>query len=89
MRQCVLKTMEIKVKTQTGMKYAVDIDEITTIADVKSTIFVKKGIPAQQRYIHCGKLLNDEQTVMNLLKENARHLTEAIVLNMILSLRGG
>ena len=78
--------MEIKVKTITGMKYGVDIDETSTIADVKSVILTKTGIPAQQqRYIYSGKLLSDEQIVMNLSDATARDLT----LNMILSLRGG
>jgi hypothetical protein len=87
--------MEIKVKTITGMKYAVDIDDTSTIADIKSVILTKTGIPAQQqRYIYCGKLLSDEQIVMNLPEAKAchnteRHLTEGMTLNMILSLRGG
>jgi hypothetical protein len=77
--------MEIKVKTITGMKYAVDIDETSTIVDVKSVILAKTGVPGQQqRYIHNGKLLSDEQIIMNLSDAKA-----GMTLNMILSLRGG
>jgi len=77
--------MEIKVKTITGMKYIVDIDETTTIVDIKSTILTKTGIPAQQqRYIYCGKLLSDMQRVVEL-----PDAAPGMVLNMILSLRGG
>jgi hypothetical protein len=81
----MFKTMEIKVKTITGMSYTVDIDETSTIVDIKSVILAKTGIPAQQqRYIHKGKMLNDEQIVMNLSDAKA-----GMMLNMILSLRGG
>jgi len=81
----VHKTMEIKVKTITGMNYTVDIDETSTIADIKSVILAKRGVPAQQqRYIHQEKLLNEEQIVMNLSDAKT-----GMMLNMILSLRGG
>ncbi len=77
--------MEIKVKTITGMKYIVDIDESTTIGDIKTVILAKTGISTdQQRYIYQGKLLNDIQNVMALPE-----ITAGLTLNMVLSLRGG
>jgi hypothetical protein len=77
--------MEIKVKTITGMKYNVDIDENTTIADIKEVILAKTGISTdQQRYIYQGKLLNEQQILMVLPE-----ITAGMSLNMVLSLRGG
>ena len=77
--------MEIKIQTITGSKFIVDIEDTTTIADVKTHILAKTGIPAQQqRYVYKGRLLKDEEFV--------KHLPEAsagMTLNMILSLRGG
>ena len=89
MSQAIIK-MEIKVKTITGTMYCVDIDDTSTIADIKTMILTKTGVPAQQqRYIHGGKLLSDEQIVMNLPEAKVCHNTVGITLNMILSLRGG
>jgi hypothetical protein len=79
------RTMEIKIQTITGSKYMVDIEDTTSIADVKTYILEKTGIPAvQQRYVYKGRMLKDDEFV--------KHLPEAstgMTLNMILSLRGG
>jgi hypothetical protein len=85
MGQSMRYKMEIKVKTINGMKYNADVDETTTIDDIKSVILAKTGIPAQQqRYIYQGKLLNDQQLVLAL-----PDAAPAMTLNMVLSLRGG
>ncbi len=63
----------------------VDIEDTTTIGDIKTHILVKTGIPAiQQRYVYKGRLLKDDEIVKNLPEVSA-----GMTLNMILSLRGG
>jgi hypothetical protein len=77
--------MEIKVKTITGTSFNYSVESDTTIGDMKSWMLSKTAIqPNQQRYIHCGRMLSDNQRVVDLPNAAA-----GMTLHMILSLRGG
>jgi hypothetical protein len=77
------RTMQIWVKTLTARKTALDVDESTTILDVKKELNEKEGIDVSQiRLIFQGKQTADVATLGSLGVKGGDQL------HMVLALRG-
>jgi len=75
--------MQIWVKTLAARKTALDVDESTTILDVKKELNEKEGIDVTQiRLIHQGKQTADASTLGSLGVKAGDQL------HMVLALRG-
>ena len=57
--------MRLNVQTMKNVKYAVDVNETDTVLDVKRALQQQHqlGDPDEQKLIHVGKILKDEQTL--------------------------
>ncbi|KAF2188394.1 hypothetical protein K469DRAFT_661153 [Zopfia rhizophila CBS 207.26] len=78
------RNMQLFVKTLTGETITLDCCPSETIANVKTKVFKKKGVPQdQQRLIFLGKQLEEDRTLSfyNISRESTIH--------MVLRLRGG
>lgn len=76
--------MQIFVKTLSGRKQALNVEEENTTLSIKQMLYEKEGIQVEQiRLIYSGKQLQDERT----LKES--NVTPGSTIHMVLSLRGG
>lgn len=77
-------SMQIFVKTLTGRTMSLDVEENTSVNEVKRMIESAEGVPhGDQRLIFEGKQLEDKQTLgdYNIQKESTLHL--------VLRLKGG
>lgn len=56
--------IQVIVKTLTGRRYEVDVDESDSVQEVKNKIEQKETIPVdQQRLIHEGKLMEENRKI--------------------------
>ena len=75
---------QIFVKTLQGKNITLDVEDGTTIGNIKEKIRDKEGIPVdQQRIVYNGKQLEDDQTVGNY------NIGNECTLHLVLRLRGG
>ena len=57
--------MRLNIQTMKNVKYAVDVNDTDTILDVKKALQQQHqlGDPDEQKLIHVGKILKDDQTL--------------------------
>ena len=77
-------TMFVLVKTLTGHKLTLEIDEVTTFGNLKELISQKEGIEGPQiRLIYGGNMYADTQVI------SETKIKPGDIIHMVLSLRGG
>lgn len=77
------RTMQIWIKTLTARKTAIDVDDSTTIMDIKKELNEKEGISVEQiRLIFQGRQMSDAATLGSLGVKAGDQL------HMVLALRG-
>ncbi|PKY41768.1 ubiquitin [Rhizophagus irregularis] len=75
--------MLIKIGTQTGKEFELDIENSDTLEKIKERIEETTGVPpAQQRIIFSGRQLDDKKTVKDY------GIVAGAVLHLELALRG-
>ena len=77
-------SMQIFCKTITGKTFALDVTSTQTVADLKTKLHEKEGLPTDQiRLVFGGKELQDDRALSdyNIKKMNT--------VNLLLRLRGG
>ncbi len=76
--------MFVTVKTLTGRKLTIDVNETMTFRDLKEEISAKEGIEISQiRMIYAGHLVNDLQKI------HESKIKAGEIIHLVLSLRGG
>jgi hypothetical protein len=76
--------MFVTVKTLTGRKLTIDVNETMTFRDLKEEISAKEGIEISQiRMIYAGNMVNDVQKIQE------SNMKAGDILHLVLSLRGG
>jgi len=74
--------MQIFIKTLSGKSIPLDIDDLTTVADVKTKLKDMEGIPVDdQRLIFSGRQLEDTD------KLSAHNVVDGSVIHLVLRLR--
>ena len=77
-------TKQIFVKTLTGTTSTIDLEGVTTIADIKRKLNEKEGVPADQmRLVFAGKPLEDSRNITDY------NISAESTIYMLLRLRGG
>jgi len=76
--------MQIKVKTLTGKEIEIEVEGDDTIARIKEKVEEMSGVPPQQqRLIHSGRQMADNETV------TFYKILPGTTLHLVLALRGG
>ena len=75
--------MLVQIKTLTGRKQSVQVDDNTLVLDLKEAIQEKEGIPVDQiRLIYAGKQLLDNNNIAEYKIEPGKYI------HMVIQLRG-
>lgn len=77
-------TFQVFIKSLNGKTRTVDVQQTTTVAELKVQIQEKEGIaPNEQRLIYAGKNLDDTRTMADY------NLSADSTLHLVLRVRGG